>query len=311
MQDIQELKSAMEKAVEFFNENRNKLSKADEIAESIVCGTLNYIRAGEIHPRDFLFTYQEIYKMVWGKNETADKASQSVRGHKNKLIDVFEDNSDLNLYLASNKQSLLKLDVQSSNGGRKTNIGIVTSHSIDEILEEPAKGRVKYIATMLPKPYFWTKPFVEVALSPKVIVTFGIFAILAFFVGLYMFFSLSAGRIVISAIAIPMAITAGYLFLKFNELLDKGLTPIPQLMVPIRHSNAFFVLERERETDNYKSLKSTAIVYEAICGECGDKVIIEKSREFKGRFVGKCVLAPSEHIFSFDHVNKEGRNLRA
>jgi hypothetical protein len=52
------------------------------------------------------------------------------------------------------------------------------------------------------------------------------------------------------------------------------------------------------------------LVFEGRCGLCGDELFIEKSREFQGRYVGKCAIAPQEHVFSFDHINKKGNNLR-
>lgn len=109
--------------------------------------------------------------------------------------------------------------------------------------------------------------------------------------------------------SVTLFIVATYLFVKFSELMSKGLTSTPFFMIPLRTSNVFFILQRSIR-EQKKALDSATVVFEGQCGICGDKLIIEKSYEFNGRYVGKCALAPKEHIFSFDHVTKVGNNLR-
>ncbi|MFQ3237056.1 MAG: hypothetical protein ACI9C4_002634 [Paraglaciecola sp.] len=44
---------------------------------------------------------------------------------------------------------------------------------------------------------------------------------------------------------------------------------------------------------------------------CGDPIIIKNGgKKFGGRYVGKCTLAPSEHVFIFDHLTKRGLPAR-
>ncbi len=55
--------------------------------------------------------------------------------------------------------------------------------------------------------------------------------------------------------------------------------------------------------------------YVANCPLCGskglDSIHIASGRlEFHGRLVGRCSRAPNAHVFSFDHVSKQGRFLR-
>lgn len=58
-----------------------------------------------------------------------------------------------------------------------------------------------------------------------------------------------------------------------------------------------------------KSIK--AVRYVAVCPLCGGKVSATKGRlEFFGRIVGRCEEAPMEHVYSFDHVTRNGRLLR-
>lgn len=54
-----------------------------------------------------------------------------------------------------------------------------------------------------------------------------------------------------------------------------------------------------------------AVRYVAICPLCGEKVSATKGRlEFFGRVVGRCEEAPVEHVYTFDHVTRNGRLLR-
>jgi hypothetical protein len=102
------------------------------------------------------------------------------------------------------------------------------------------------------------------------------------------------------------------LFYQMYELMEKGVSKAPDIFTPFRIKNLFFVTTRKPKSDA-ESMRPKVIellVFEGRCGLCGDELFIEKSREFKGRYVGKCAIAPQEHVFSFDHINKIGKHLR-
>jgi hypothetical protein len=306
--DIQELKYSMEASIEYFKKNRNTLSKADEIAEAIINETISYIDSG-IDPVNFVFTYKEIYELVWGKAETPEKASQAVRGHKEKLDAVLAMNSGLNLFLAAQKLQQLKLNIQATSGHHKTNISIVTNQTELSGAKVANCDSVLYVATMLPKPYRWTKPFLKLALKMNRIIFTVILVISIWLTAFGYIFFFSDMNEVSKFFSMILFILATYTFLKFSELMAKGLTSTPIFMIPLRTSNVFFILQRSMR-DHKRGLDSATVVFEGQCGICGDKLIIEKSYEFNGRYVGKCAIAPKEHIFSFDHVTKIGKNLR-
>lgn len=51
--------------------------------------------------------------------------------------------------------------------------------------------------------------------------------------------------------------------------------------------------------------------YVAACPLCDGKIRTQPGgREFHGRIVGRCENAPVEHVFSFDHITRNGYNLR-
>lgn len=98
------------------------------------------------------------------------------------------------------------------------------------------------------------------------------------------------------------------------QLITKGVASAPDWMVRLSEQNALFTVNREATTDKkgrrHKIIE--LVVYEAECPTCKDSLFIEKGdKEFNGRYVGKCALAPQEHVFSFDHITKKGNYLRA
>ena len=70
------------------------------------------------------------------------------------------------------------------------------------------------------------------------------------------------------------------------------------------------LLER-RGPSRYPEKSIKAVRYVAHCPICGGRVSATKGRlEFFGRIVGRCEEAPVEHVFSFDHVTRNGKCLR-
>lgn len=70
------------------------------------------------------------------------------------------------------------------------------------------------------------------------------------------------------------------------------------------------LLER-RSPPRHPDKTIKAVRYVANCPLCGSKVSATKGRlEFFGRIVGRCEEAPVEHVFSFDHITRDGRWLR-
>ncbi|WP_275100164.1 hypothetical protein [Sedimenticola hydrogenitrophicus] len=70
------------------------------------------------------------------------------------------------------------------------------------------------------------------------------------------------------------------------------------------------LLER-RSPPQYSDKSIKAVRYTAKCPVCGGKVHAKSGGlEFWGRIVGMCAHSPKEHLFSFDHVTRRGKNLR-
>lgn len=76
-----------------------------------------------------------------------------------------------------------------------------------------------------------------------------------------------------------------------------------------------FELRPEQITPRFTPVKLSR--YVADCPICGVEGAGRSSirpasggREFHGRIVGRCQHAPNEHVWSFDHITRQGRFLR-
>lgn len=66
-----------------------------------------------------------------------------------------------------------------------------------------------------------------------------------------------------------------------------------------------------RSPPRFESKSLNAVTYSADCPICGGKIKAKSGGiEFWGRIVGRCDESPREHVFSFDHVTRQGRYLR-
>lgn len=309
-QDIQELKESLQLADKFLNEKLNQQGKAEEVLHAIVIKSLELIN-DEISVRDIYFYYADIYAAVWGEGDT-DKASRTVRKYLDDISNnKLSANSELNQFLVSENCKPLFLTVDASAGGKRTQFYLITCRQVDKSTNEQSNNSIEYVATKLPKPYWWVKPLMEIKVTVWRVFCVVAIGVLLGWVGVYSLSKVFSGSVstAMAIIVLIIAGIAGYLMMRLSELSAKGVTKIPSFMVPLKQANSLFTLVRD-SGEEQQNLKILAVTYEAKCPLCGDKIIIEKSREFHGRYVGKCAITPSEHVYTFDHVLKKGRFLR-
>lgn len=308
--DIQEFKSSLETALDFFDKNEISMSKGQEVARALCIMSHSAIEKG-IDVRNIYFDYQEIYKAVWGSDVDAPKASQMVRNHSDNTRECFEPDGVLNKHLNEQGNAGLGLQIESSKGGHKTQIFLALQgeHRKETEQQTPIE-KISYSPVRLPKVYTITKPLLDLQIKP---LPFAVFTLLIVSITCIAILSLTGfikwGNQPLNVAIVASSFPAGYILLKMHEIMEKGVTPLPIFMAPVTTRNAMLVLTKERKNEKV-ALKMKAIVYECKCGMCGENILIEKSREFNGRYIGKCTIAPTEHIYSFDHVLKTGKFLR-
>ncbi|MFC3200876.1 hypothetical protein ACFOEW_03455 [Alteromonas oceani] len=308
--DIQEFKGSLETAIDFFDKHEISLLKGQEVARALCILSLSSVENG-IDVRNIYFDYQEIYKAVWGSEVEANKASQMVRKHSDIIKGCFEADSELNTHLNANGNAGLNLQIESTKGGHKTQIFLLSREEKSKDLNRQGPIHViSYSPVQLPKVYSLTKPFLDLRLQPLVFTAFAMILITIAVVAFFSFIGfINWGSKPLNIVIILSMFPAGYVLLKIHEIMEKGVTSLPIFMAPVTTRNAMLVLTKERQNDQV-ALKMKAIVYDCKCGMCGENILIEKSREFRGRYIGKCAVAPTEHIYSFDHVLKTGKFLR-
>ena len=308
--DIQELKKSTELAIQYFDSNEKSQLKGHEVARALCSLTLDYVNEG-IALNKIYFDYREIYRQVWGQDANSAKASQMVRKHISLAQECFDSNSQLNEFILENEAIPIRFVTEVSKGGRRTQDSIsLNVNTNDQITSIKDPNFASYQAVQLPKVYWITKPFINMTLRPKALFIISIFLVVFAVVGMLSilgFFTWDS-QVVLASLALAFLLS-GYLLLKLVEIMNVGVTTLPIFLAPLTTRNAMLVLDKERDKNDIR-LKMKAIVYECNCPICGDHIIIEKSKEFKGRYVGKCAVAPSEHVFSFDHVTKKGKFLR-
>jgi len=70
-------------------------------------------------------------------------------------------------------------------------------------------------------------------------------------------------------------------------------------------------LLEHRHPPRFKEKSVKAVHYTASCPKCGGKVSATSGGlSFWGRIIGRCENSPNEHIYSFDHITRIGKELR-
>jgi hypothetical protein len=312
--DIQGLRDVLVLTSQYFEVNRNNLKKAEELLEQLSSKSLDLINDG-LELTDIRFTHDELFRLAWPKSPDPDKPAATIRKYRPQLIDLLAEDSKLSQYLIeSGSKYLLSFDSDDVKGGVKTTHGLTLKTS-SNIASHIASDTAFYKTVKIPKPNWWMKSLMKIELEGRNVFWFFTIALLCVFSLALIPFIIFKG--VISGIAaglivgVIIAATTG-LFYQMYELMEKGVSKAPDLFTPFRIKNLFFVTTRKPEY-NLESLRPKIIellVFEGHCGLCGDELFIEKSREFKGRYVGRCAIAPQEHVFSFDHITKKGQALR-
>tara|TARA_R110002167_G_scaffold154760_4_gene349047 strand:- start:4318 stop:5271 length:954 start_codon:yes stop_codon:yes gene_type:complete len=312
--DIQGLRDVLVLTNKYFEINRNNLKKAEELLEQMSSKSLDSINNG-VDLTDIRFTHDELYGLAWSSSSDPDKPAATIRKYRPQLINLLDEDSNLSKYLIeSGSKHLLSFDSDDVKGGVKTTHGLtlktsshITSHNVSSI--------TIYKTVKIPKPNWWMKGLMKVELEGRnafwffsvAVICVCSLALIPYIILKGLVSGITAGL----TIGVILAASIG-LFYQMYELMEKGVSKAPDIFTPFRIKNLFFVTTRKPKfnSDALRPKVIELLVFEGRCGLCGDELFIEKSREFKGRYVGKCAIAPQEHVFSFDHINKIGQHLR-
>lgn len=100
-----------------------------------------------------------------------------------------------------------------------------------------------------------------------------------------------------------------WLFGPYIKVATKRIVIAPEFLQSWNHDETT-LLEMRRPPEG-KGSELKVVRYTGKCPKCGGKIRIASGGIcFLGRIVGRCVNAPSEHVYSFDHVTRTGKPLR-
>ncbi|MEQ3645978.1 hypothetical protein [Alteromonas sp.] len=306
-QDVEELGHSLEFAIKYF-EIHTPQYKSDLIGELLIVKTLELVKSNAVDTSHYYFTASEIFELIHGESN-AEKARRWMKSHEEKLAVLFSQTSSLNVGLANSGLETLSIDLIESKGGNPNQWRVRTGKNRVASTSENHAVDIRYIATALHDPMPWARPLMNLILSPKLLLIVGITFLALIVTPVYTLLGIIDWNSKPFATAVVIVgMFAALLFHRYYELLNKGVTSFPVFWSKKMGRNKLFLSQPSGEND--KPLGMKAVTIEAKCSICGEDILIEKSREFHGRYVGKCRIAPSEHVFSFDHVTKRGKLLR-
>ena len=306
-QDVEDLEKSLDVALQFFSVHLPNIV-GEEIWAFLIEQTHLLIRQNAADESHFYFTAAEIYKSMSGQDDS-EKARRWMKGHEEKLSKLFAQTSSLNALLTEKNLSPLRLERVNSKGGIPTKWRIRTGSVKSTGTGNSNALKVRYVVTHIDDALPWAKPFSNLILTPRKLILVAIGLLASIVLTLYTLIGLVEwGSKTINTCVAIFGIVAGIIFMTLHELLNKGITTYPAFWSKKLAKNKLLTINATGQSKAPICMK--AVTIEAKCSVCGEDLLIEKSREFHNRFVGKCRVAPSEHVFAFDHITKEGKFLR-
>jgi len=280
---------------------------------------------------DLVESVSAIRERQWSSPKDKERMSDDVRRLWNKLETLWKSKSE------GIRQTLLDSEcehfpqfkrVEGGGTGRSTKYFIewcklVTPQATNyQVIQEPKQQNtplgIRYICEDIKDPGFLARIFAEgfllrgwrrsayiaVLLAPVLIM---VVIVLSFVLNIVFYDSLTKnqmGSFLTNSLAFfTIAITV-YPML---SLKSKGILLAPWWM----QSDDGARLLEFRKPPRFPEITIKAVSYSATCPICGAKVIAKSGGlEFFGRLIGRCDDAPVEHIFSFDHISRQGAWLR-
>lgn len=268
----------------------------------------------------------KVRNVEWIDITDTNICSDRVRKYWNKLVELWETKQDgIQQYLTDHGITALP-ELRKIEGGGSGN----PSRYFIAWSENPSPGKtgqiadnaytphqIKYVCEDIKKPgvmaHFFAKglevsgwrryAFAFWIAIPIILGVVGLFILLA---QIHLWDSYGIERIFRTAVSIGLFllsiwITAG----SFIQLPDKRI-----VLAPIWMQSEWNDRLIEIQKQPTKTIK--AVHYSSTCPICQGKInAVSGKWEFWGRIVGRCENAPTEHVFSFDHVTRSGKSMRS
>jgi hypothetical protein len=317
-------------------DNSDKANKCWHLYDALLQLTANYLDQ-EVDVKDCRFYYQELYEYISENNEgykAGDDAQRKIRvlhsSLEKKLTETPLDHVAKELGLNISPKII---KASSSGRGHKASLWIeaqaLGNKERDDTLDTPEEKatrsshstqQIEYYLEKTPKLPLWSRWAENVELQgwkKAALIIYAVFPgvlliAVALTVILIPFFPIPA--LLNIALYSTAALIIYYLFFgSILKVFKNNIAIVPDVMLPLRLHSAVFELDINKSPNRIgQRIKKLNIkVYAAKCPVCESKVHLKKGGLMHwGRIIGECDLNPVEHIYSFDHTNLKGHNLR-
>jgi len=237
--------------------------------------------------------------------------------YKTSLDEFLIDNKEAIKEFLVERNISFSLSIQTKQVGRKVFyfLAVVPLRGGESTLG--ASNDIEYSVVELPEPKWWVKPFLKLPfegwkkwlfiLSPVLIFLF-------FIVGFYYYLQIAPAPIYFAFyMSFVVIFTIIYRLAKpFYLILDSSIAVVSEGMLRMSQRSAQVEMHYlDKKAENGIAIREIRLsIYSAKCPICNGDVFIDNGKyQFKGRLIGKCRKAQTEHVFSFDHITKHGRSL--
>jgi hypothetical protein len=317
-------------------DNSDSLNQCWHLYDALLQLTANQLEQG-IDAKECRFEYLELYKHISENNDgykPSDDPQKKIRSLYNSLEKKLSEtpNAHISKQLNLNIRPRLKKHSQAGRG-HKASLWIAAESLVDEDEKGPLtelegasskehqpKQRIKYYLEKTPKLPLWSRwaenielqGWRKAALAMYVVLPGILLIIFALSLILFPFFQTPI-LVYISLYSIAALIIYYLFFGSLLKVFKNNIAIVPDMMLPLRLHSAVFELNIDKNPSRLgQRIKKLNIkVYSAKCPICESKVHLRKGGIAQwGRIIGECDLNPVEHIYSFDHTNLRGKNIR-
>ena len=319
--DLDELVKTCNCLKEYFVQTSNTERKPVEIYLALLDKTIGFIKDGS-NSSDLIFDANEVCEGSFNPKENYSAAKDFIIRHRKGFEKLIKDNLEEIAHFCSLKgvKYLPAIKNTDSQGGHKTffYIGLTPlsgsiSHNV-ELKQNSKKSTIEYNVPQLPQAPTWAKPLLNMKISGWKLKTYIALPIFAFLISyillLWNYYAFSATSSIYTIIIIAVFGFSNFLLKPFYEAIDKRIGIAPNWLVRLSVASAQLRFVRtDIKRANGKYIRSLQlVVFQAECPICGSEIVIKNGKQaHKGRLVGVCDESPREHVFSFDHVTKQGK----
>lgn len=175
-----------------------------------------------------------------------------------------------------------------------------------------ATDSIEYVAVPLYKPYPWTKPFVNFKLVGNKRWGYVMLPILVFIVCLLAWLAaifIFPRQLIYSVPALTAVSALSFMYFKpLVQVMFSGCVPLEWFMSRFLEFPFVYRCNSDIEGEQIREIRVST--FSATCPICKSRVDIEQgSGPYKHRLIGKCLTAPMEHQFTFDHSTLKGERI--